>query len=495
MFEEIIADNSKRKAQLQKDSDAAKKEAIQASEELSAALVETVGAQVAKAYATQEKIGSELTAVRQLAAQAARQRQRWTSAVGKVNSALKEFGDYQNYLEVGAGADQAEVAVAVIRCVKSASRQIKGRLGKTWPLLARDLLALLSGLRRAIMVDYAPVAGVALCQLVEQICKVDTVTGKHLAVAELDGCCYVLRLDLCTHPGAAAGTGCAQPVPGFVAFQALDGQASMCRWATSHEAQAVMQQLDTVRSALQDAAASQPSGAPCCPHINLSRLPGIPIMPTLSGWLLGYPVVYLVDSDNVDLAARLLSSSALRLYKLQMTCKPLRDALVEHPGLSSVETAGLDTLCSFSLPSMLSMKGLAGPLKKHTGSMAQDLSYISAGDLVTVLQGPDKAKTLVVDVRDDDFEGGHIKGALNVPSGDFEAGIAPVVKNQLSGVETVVVHCALSQIRGPKCAVKLNNILDEAGLANRPQVKVLSKGFNGFQEAYGHSAEFVEKEN
>jgi rhodanese-related sulfurtransferase len=52
----------------------------------------------------------------------------------------------------------------------------------------------------------------------------------------------------------------------------------------------------------------------------------------------------------------------------------------------------------------------------------------------------------VVDVRDDDFAGGHVKGCLRAPFQEYEAGVADLV-SKLKDVPTVVFHCTLSQVR------------------------------------------------
>lgn len=53
---------------------------------------------------------------------------------------------------------------------------------------------------------------------------------------------------------------------------------------------------------------------------------------------------------------------------------------------------------------------------------------------------------LVVDVRDDDYRGGHIKGSHNVPSQFFYAGVDKLVK-ETKDVPMIIFHCALSQSR------------------------------------------------
>lgn len=57
-----------------------------------------------------------------------------------------------------------------------------------------------------------------------------------------------------------------------------------------------------------------------------------------------------------------------------------------------------------------------------------------------------KKDFLVVDVRDDDYAGGNIKGCLNQPSRDFLMTVDGLVK-QIKEVPIVIFHCALSQIR------------------------------------------------
>ena len=52
----------------------------------------------------------------------------------------------------------------------------------------------------------------------------------------------------------------------------------------------------------------------------------------------------------------------------------------------------------------------------------------------------------VVDVRDDDWFGGNIKGAQNEPSYGFLARVDELVK-KTKDVPLVVFHCALSQVR------------------------------------------------
>jgi rhodanese-related sulfurtransferase len=73
-------------------------------------------------------------------------------------------------------------------------------------------------------------------------------------------------------------------------------------------------------------------------------------------------------------------------------------------------------------------------------------------DLADIVKTKEPKKDyLIVDVRDDDFRGGNIKGAHNAPSSTFHADVDDLVE-QTKDTPIVVFHCMLSQQRGPKAA-------------------------------------------
>jgi hypothetical protein len=57
-----------------------------------------------------------------------------------------------------------------------------------------------------------------------------------------------------------------------------------------------------------------------------------------------------------------------------------------------------------------------------------------------------KKDYVVVDVRDDDFVGGNIVGAVNKPSKSFGTNVTELVE-ETKEVPLVVFHCVLSQVR------------------------------------------------
>ena len=57
---------------------------------------------------------------------------------------------------------------------------------------------------------------------------------------------------------------------------------------------------------------------------DLSLVEGEFIIPTLNGWLLGYPVVYLVTSGTVEGTADYLSLQDLQRHVLKASCPGLK---------------------------------------------------------------------------------------------------------------------------------------------------------------------------
>ncbi|KAJ7367224.1 Rhodanese-like domain-containing protein, partial [Mycena albidolilacea] len=101
---------------------------------------------------------------------------------------------------------------------------------------------------------------------------------------------------------------------------------------------------------------------------------------------------------------------------------------------------------------------------------------------------------LVVDVRDDDYAGGNIKNAVNIPSREFLTGVDNLVQ-KTADVKAVVFHCALSQMRGPKAARIYEETRNNSKLVqDKPQeIYVLSHGFTDFQRKYKDDPALVEK--
>lgn len=128
------------------------------------------------------------------------------------------------------------------------------------------------------------------------------------------------------------------------------------------------------------------------------------------------------------------------------------------------------------------------------------------------------SNTAVVDVRDSDHIGGHIRGSTWVPSSQLDHKVPELVRT-LKDKEVVVFHCALSQQRGPSAALRYlreKERLDPgAGVQSKGEVKeegvgekgegsegqgqgkkqtvyVLKGGFTEWQQKYGEDEKLTE---
>ncbi|TDL23244.1 Rhodanese-like protein, partial [Rickenella mellea] len=102
---------------------------------------------------------------------------------------------------------------------------------------------------------------------------------------------------------------------------------------------------------------------------------------------------------------------------------------------------------------------------------------------------------VVVDVRGDDYPGGHIKGSVNSPAETFLDDVNDLIA-KTKDVKTVIFHCALSQARGPKAAriyAETRDNLEKEGKDKEHEVLVLRGGFSEFQEKYRDDTELVEE--
>lgn len=72
-----------------------------------------------------------------------------------------------------------------------------------------------------------------------------------------------------------------------------------------------------------------------------------------------------------------------------------------------------------------------------------------------------------------------------------DAAVDQLIDTALAGKTCVVVHCMLSQQRGPRCAARLAQRLQDRGM-QQPSVLVMSGGWSKFSRLYGDNPELVE---
>lgn len=79
------------------------------------------------------------------------------------------------------------------------------------------------------------------------------------------------------------------------------------------------------------------------------------LLPTVNGWLLGYPVVYVVTPECAKDASAILSSCTLRIYKFVLPCQVIAPGC-EHRNVKCAIKD--DVLYSFTAPVALSLQGV-----------------------------------------------------------------------------------------------------------------------------------------
>jgi rhodanese-related sulfurtransferase len=159
-----------------------------------------------------------------------------------------------------------------------------------------------------------------------------------------------------------------------------------------------------------------------------------------------------------------------------------------------------------------------GTTASMSNSSLSNLPYISRESLAAQIrasQSPSdtpSSATLpsniaIIDVRDSDHVGGHIRGSTWVPSSQLDYKM-PELLRTLKDKEVVVFHCALSQQRGPGAALRFLREKEareglEGGKGSKEgdeskegvgeqKVVVLKGGFTEWQEKYGRDERLTE---
>lgn len=140
-----------------------------------------------------------------------------------------------------------------------------------------------------------------------------------------------------------------------------------------------------------------------------------------------------------------------------------------------------------------------------------DVKYLSGPTLKTwILQGHTNLGSpfQIVDVRDSDYVGGHIKTSQHIEAKNFKnetslQTLSHLLNNMKQNhQDTIVFHCMLSQQRGPSSAMRFMRYLnerielsqdqDELEFVTNIKVYVLRGGFGKWQEAYGEDPNLTE---
>lgn len=126
-------------------------------------------------------------------------------------------------------------------------------------------------------------------------------------------------------------------------------------------------------------------------------------------------------------------------------------------------------------------------------SSLENLKYVEPADLRSWFKSRDEdSKIIVVDVRESDFKGGHIKGALNFPSKKFNESLPELHKKVVeTNAKDIVFHCMLSKNRGTRNTLAYLNYINSLPESERKlfleskNVWVLKGGFVQWQKDFG----------
>lgn len=116
---------------------------------------------------------------------------------------------------------------------------------------------------------------------------------------------------------------------------------------------------------------------------------------------------------------------------------------------------------------------------------SDSIKRISAATLSSLVTGAIQRDFLIVDARFKyEYEGGHVKGALNCNS---EQELMSMVEHAQVSSSLIVFYCEFSSVRGPTLARKLRNADRDRNnypMLQFPEIYVLEGGYKGFFETY-----------
>ncbi|KAH8327294.1 hypothetical protein KR074_009352 [Drosophila pseudoananassae] len=97
MLTSMVKEHHKEQAKRKQEQEVRRKEAIEASNELTQSLVDTLNVGVAQAYLNQKRLDAEAKQLHMGATNFAKQTHQWLQLIDNFSSALKELGDVENW--------------------------------------------------------------------------------------------------------------------------------------------------------------------------------------------------------------------------------------------------------------------------------------------------------------------------------------------------------------------------------------------------------------
>ncbi|KAH8290797.1 hypothetical protein KR054_006015 [Drosophila jambulina] len=97
MLTSMVKEHHKEQVKRKQEQEVRRKEAIEASNELTQSLVDTLNVGVAQAYLNQKRLDAEAKQLHMGATNFAKQTHQWLQLIDNFSSALKELGDVENW--------------------------------------------------------------------------------------------------------------------------------------------------------------------------------------------------------------------------------------------------------------------------------------------------------------------------------------------------------------------------------------------------------------
>lgn len=239
--------------------------------------------------------------------------------------------------------------------------------------LAIDIMALGTGVRAAVMLDYIPCTPAMLqqlCQLLLHVSQeVDEVAA--LRVLHMEGCGYLV------HPSYLLeymDRSLSSPSP--LLFIVLDDEIP--RKASQTEQETIVKSLSETQQRISSLllvqsvntcslTGTQESKETSLLEVREGAVPNVIavgdptsgsgiLLPTLNGWLLGYPVVYFFLEENASRAGRCVGSGPVQLHQVLIGSSLLNASNFQKEAESICDE---DELLSFTVPNDLSPLGLS----------------------------------------------------------------------------------------------------------------------------------------
>ncbi|KAG0560163.1 hypothetical protein KC19_10G158600 [Ceratodon purpureus] len=197
--------------------------------------------------------------------------------------------------------------------------------------LALDIMALSTGVRAAVMLDYMPSTPAMLQQLCQLLFHISQEVHEiaALRVLHMEGCGYLIQPSyLLEYMNRSLR------LPSPLLFIVLDDDIP--RKASQTEQEAIVKNLSEIQrqissllsvQSMKSCSGSQASNGESLSEVTEGAVPNVLaagdptngsgiLLPTLNGWLLGYPVVYFFLEENASRAGRCVASGAVQLYQV-----------------------------------------------------------------------------------------------------------------------------------------------------------------------------------